>query len=129
MHTAWSMLAGLLLIASIARAEVPPNPEWTPMEAWAWSHIAGGRPADFDAQCHASAAPQSDNSTWIDRCRELRGSVLEQILTQAPWQGALQHQGLQINGARVIGGLDLSNAHVLSSVILTNSRIDGDVLL
>jgi hypothetical protein len=129
MHRTWLVLAGLLLIASIARAEVAADPAWTRAEAWAWLQIAGGRTADFDAKCHAFAVPESDDSTWTDPCRAVRGIMLEQILTRAPWQGATQHHGVQIKGARVVGNLDLSNAHITSAVILTHGRIEGDVLL
>jgi hypothetical protein len=59
----------------------------------------------------------------------MRGAVLEQMLTHAPWRDAMQHQGLRIVGARVTDGLDLSNAHVASAVTLGRSRIEGDVTL
>jgi hypothetical protein len=124
-----SLLAGLLLLAPAAMADVPADPGWTGAEAWAWQQIAAGRPADFDAQCHASPDPKSDDAAWSDPCRTVRGTMLEQILTRPPWRDALRHQGLRMAGVRLPGGLDLTNAHVASAVILTRSRIEGDVLL
>jgi hypothetical protein len=129
MRWALTALGGLLLALSVARADVPADNTWTDAERWAWSQISAGRPPDFDVLCHISSVAPAGKSAWDDRCRFVRGVVLEQMLTYAPWRDAMQHQGLWMMGARVMGDINLANAHIVPAVSLTRSRIEGNVLL
>ncbi len=133
MRTILAALMGLLLWPPATRAAGPADDPWTPGEAWAWSQTAAGRVADFDAFCqgasHTAAGIVADDAVWNDPCRAVRGTVVEQMLTWEPWRDSMQHRGLRIAGARIIGGLDLADAHIVDPVSLLRSRIDGNLVL
>jgi cytoskeletal protein CcmA (bactofilin family) len=125
------LLACTILLATLstAWADTQADPSWTDAETWAWSQVADGKTANFDVPCNASTVAPVADTVWNDACRTLRGAVVEQMLTRAPWRDAMQHQGLRIIGARITGGLDLANAHVAAATVIARSRIDGDVQL
>ena len=125
MRWALTALGGLLLALSVARADVPADNTWTNAERWAWSQISAGRPADFDVLCHNSSVAPADKSAWDDPCRFVRGVVLEQMLTYAPWRDAMQHQGLWMMGVRVIGDINLATHIFVRPISLTPAESKG----
>lgn len=112
----------LLLAASSA------DPDWSPPEQFVWTQTLSGNTTDFNTKCHATPDPQDGaEPEWDNKCRMVRGSFIEEILTKSPWRDAVPHQGLLLSGARVTGGLSLVNAKITPAVAIVNSLIEQDL--
>jgi hypothetical protein len=105
------------------------EPQLTAPEAWAWSQIALGQPAELDAYCQKTAPDSAAGSHPRAPCREIRGATIVRFLTQAPWRNAIPSAGLGLVGAWVRGDIDLVNAHVEPALTLIRSQVEGHLWL
>jgi uncharacterized protein YjbI with pentapeptide repeats len=122
----------------VALAQANYEDEKTP-EGWAWSKIKKGEWADFGQRCN-DQKPWLDvrvrDPRWLDDCRKLKASFVQDLLTREPWQRSTPHTGVRIKGARIVTdpanpetGLDLENADLIRSVEFTDDQIEVPVNL
>jgi hypothetical protein len=120
--------------AEQATMAVSANDSWSAAEHWVWAQLSQGRAAILDQNpgCNGDKHPapkDGENPAWRNSCRVISASFLHDVLTRAPWQGALPYQGVQIDGADIVGLLDLQNARLARQFWIINSRIEGNVTL
>ena len=126
-------------VGSVARAAqntlpVAANNDWSATEQWVWHQLSQGNAAylDENPSCKGEThpAPTDDKDPrWKNPCREIRASFLHDVLTRAPWQEALPHQGVEIDGAHIVDQLDLEGAKLVRQIWIGDSRIEDRVIL
>jgi hypothetical protein len=105
----------------------PPHAAWCPSEQWVWEQICKGAIADFNARDGKVLDP-SDATGWNDT-RTVSATFLETVLLQAPYRGALPHQGVRIVGAWFKEALTLQGARLEHTLWLDRTRFDSKVQL
>lgn len=113
------------LVARMAVAQ-PVPPGMTPAEAAAWSAIAAGKPANFNAMC-GKIDPQHVEPP--DPCHTIGHGFLEAILTETPFSSQIPREGVRIEGAFIRGPVDLSDAKIGSEVAIVDSVLPGGLNL
>jgi hypothetical protein len=109
-------------------------------EGWAWSKIKRGEWADFSQRCNdqkPSLVVGVRDPRWLDDCRKLKASFVQDLLTREPWQRSTPHDGVRIKGARIVSDpanpmetdLDLENAHLIRSAEFIGDQIEVPINL
>jgi hypothetical protein len=109
-------------------------------EGWAWSKIKKGEWANFGQRCN-DQKPLLDvrvgDPRWLDDCRKLKASFVQDLLTGEEWQKSTPHAGVRIQGARIVGDaanpgdadLDLENANLIRSAEFFGDQIEVPINL
>ncbi len=92
--------------------------ELTAAEAWAWSQIRLGSPADFNQDCNTpSLDPKKEEDVrWKAARREVSSHFVENMLTREPQQDAKLSAGVRINGARIVENINLENVMLICAI-------------
>jgi hypothetical protein len=106
---------------------IPRHPPWRPSEQWVWQCLCSGEIADFNARDGKVLDP-SEVTGW-DATRTLSATFLKTVLLQAPYRGALPHQGVRVVGARFEEALDLEGARLEHTLWLDSTRFEREVQL
>ena len=113
---------------SVALRAVPS--EWSQSETWAWSRIAAGRPADFDALLGTDeASGRKTDDRFADPHRRLGSGFLRTLLTPEGLGRAVPRQGVRIRGAVFDTPVDVRDAVLARPLEISDSRFAGEVML
>jgi uncharacterized protein YjbI with pentapeptide repeats len=118
----------LWLIPAVPAAAQLPYDENQEAEAWAWSQIKLGKPADFNAHCGVALDPFAEaEPRWAEPCRRVSATFLANVLTRAPWLQEVAYAGVYISGARIEGDLDLRYARLERPLTIEQCRLENDL--
>jgi hypothetical protein len=115
-------LLAALAFASPVRAEdaaaclAAAKPGWSAPEAWAWSQICAGKPADF-----AAGLPSTPFAN------DISARFMNALLFDADLRGQVPHSGVHIAGAHFADALALANASPGFELALERSDFLGNV--
>jgi len=107
---------------------VPPDPNWSKHEKWAWSMILNGKPADF------TNPEEADNSGFkLDpengKYLALSSEFIESILTDENFSKSISQKGVEIVGAAFDEDVDLESAFIPFQFSLENCCFSKDLNL
>jgi hypothetical protein len=92
------------------------NDNLSPAERYAWGQIKQGLPANFTEKCDYTwlDPKQGDDPAWRDddKCRTLSAAFIVDVLTRPSFRDATTFKGVEIRGAKIIGGVDLAFAKI-----------------
>ena len=104
--------------------------EWSQSERWAWSRIAAGHPADFDALLGTDeASGRKTDDRFADPHRRLGSGFLRTLITPEGLGHAVPRQGVRIRGAIFDTAVDVRDAVLTRPLEISDSRFAGEVML
>ena len=114
---------------SSANAEALPS-HWSSSERWAWTQIASGLAADFDARFGtAEGADEKTEDRFADPGRRLSAGFLRTILADGKFNRLIPPEGVRIGGAVFDTAIDMRDAVLAHPLQISHSLFAGEVRL